>query len=371
MKGLNVGVIGNDGDWGHPPVPKQGPAGRGVGDMGFQAAHDMAAVRHPQKSAVPVDQAGVQQFHKRREMRVVAIVRRGRQQQQPVGLARHDLGQAAALRILARGGVGGADAVMRLVDYREVPSGALQLLQHRFLFGEIEGGQYERGAAERVTAHFQFSAFLPHGNAVGQNSERQTEAIAHFLLPLAQQRAGGGDDQDTVGASPSNEFGGDQPGFDGLAEAYAIRQQQSGAGQFQRPHQGHKLIGLDPDSPGFGGDHRARAGNLIQQGCLVQQPPGRERPRPFGVQRVALRHHFLLRVQHIPFQSEQIGVGAAEAQALLLTQILPFQYVPRQAAGANACAGYYLPSDRVHEGPAIESVLRLDAQRIMLGLRKS
>ena len=97
----------------------------------------MSAVARPRQPAVAVDQAGIKQLDQRGEMRVVAVVRRRSEQQQPVAASRDHLRQAPAQRVVTIRG-GGADAVMRLVDDRQVPRRTFEVLEHTFLFGEIQ-----------------------------------------------------------------------------------------------------------------------------------------------------------------------------------------------------------------------------------------
>ena len=67
-------------------------------------------------------------------MRIVSVMRRRGQQQQPVGLGRQHLGETAALVFLA-------DAMMRLIDDDQIPGDAFQLRQHAILLGEVDRGQ--------------------------------------------------------------------------------------------------------------------------------------------------------------------------------------------------------------------------------------
>ena len=93
-------------------------------------------------------------------MRIVAIVRRGGQQQQSVAAPRDHLRQPPAQRIVAIRAGGGTDAMMRLVDDRQVPRRTLEFLQHAFLLGEIERCQAKRDRVERIAAELKLPPLL-------------------------------------------------------------------------------------------------------------------------------------------------------------------------------------------------------------------
>ena len=103
-------------------------------DVRFQASDDVPAIRRSDQPARAVHQAGVQQRHQRRKMRIVPVMRRRRQQQQTVGLLGQNLGQAAALVLLA-------DAMMRLIDDDKVPGDSFQFRQHPVRLRKIHRGQ--------------------------------------------------------------------------------------------------------------------------------------------------------------------------------------------------------------------------------------
>ena len=74
---------------------------RRIADMDLHPPNDVATIRLPDKAAGAVHQRRVQQRDQRREMRIVAVMRSRRQQQQSVRAAGQDLGQPAALGVVA------------------------------------------------------------------------------------------------------------------------------------------------------------------------------------------------------------------------------------------------------------------------------
>ena len=79
------------------------------------------------------------------------------------------------------------------------------------------------------------------------DAEVEAELVPHLLLPLDLER-GRADDQDLPGAVPDDEFEGDHPGLDGLAEAHVVGDQQVDPWHLDRPHHGVKLVVLDVDA---------------------------------------------------------------------------------------------------------------------------
>src|ERR1700752_3099165 len=92
-------------------------------------------------------------------MRVVAVVRRSGQKQQPVTALRDDFSQASPLRLLAIH-AGTADAVMCLIDDSEVPGGALELLEPALWFGKGQRDQTERDGFEWIAAELEPAPLL-------------------------------------------------------------------------------------------------------------------------------------------------------------------------------------------------------------------
>ncbi len=121
-KSRTASVVDRDGDRLHAALTEQWPASARVADMGFQPAHDMAAIGGSDQAPGAVDQAGIEQRHQRGEMRIVAVMRCGGQQQQSIGDRGQDPGEQVAAAI-------GLGAMMRLIDDHQVPARSFQLRQ--------------------------------------------------------------------------------------------------------------------------------------------------------------------------------------------------------------------------------------------------
>ena len=55
--------------------------------MRLQPPHDMPPIQGACQAAAPIDQTGIEQLNQRDEVRTVAVMRRGGQQQQPLAVA--------------------------------------------------------------------------------------------------------------------------------------------------------------------------------------------------------------------------------------------------------------------------------------------
>ena len=77
--------------------------------------------------------------------------------------------------------------------------------------------------------------------------EVETEFLRELVLPLQQHRSRRSD-HDHVDAAPQQQFPHDQTGFDRLAEADIIGDQEVDARQFERLGERQKLVGIEPDA---------------------------------------------------------------------------------------------------------------------------
>ena len=93
------------------------------------------------------------------------------------------------------------------------------------------------------------TALLPDLREVGavEDREQQAEALFHLRLPLLQHR-GGGSDNDGVDFLPEQQLARDEAGFDGLAEAGIVRDEQIDPWQPERLAERLHLVGVDLDS---------------------------------------------------------------------------------------------------------------------------
>ena len=74
--------------------------------------------------------------------------------------------------------------------------------------------------------------------------EGQRELLPEFLLPLVTER-GGCQNEDAPDTAAEQEFGEDEPGFDGLAESNVVRDEQTDPGHAQGLQEGNELEVLD------------------------------------------------------------------------------------------------------------------------------
>ena len=77
--------------------------------------------------------------------------------------------------------------------------------------------------------------------------EVEAELLRQLVLPLQQHRSRRRDD-DHLDAAPQEQLSNDKTGFDRLAEADVVGDQQIDARQVQRLGQRKKLVGVQPDA---------------------------------------------------------------------------------------------------------------------------
>jgi hypothetical protein len=85
-----------------------------------------------------------------------------------------------------------------------------------------------------------------------EHLEAQSEALLQLVLPLRQDGRRAGHD-DVAHLLPQQQFAGDEPGLDGLAQANVIGDEQVHARQEQRLAQGFDLVGVDANAGAEGG----------------------------------------------------------------------------------------------------------------------
>ena len=79
------------------------------------------------------------------------------------------------------------------------------------------------------------------------DAEIEPELVPHLLLPLDLERRRA-DDQDLPGTVPDDQFEGDHPRLDGLAQAHVVSNQQVDPRHLDRPDHRVKLVILDVDA---------------------------------------------------------------------------------------------------------------------------
>ena len=87
---------------------------------------------------------------------------------------------------------------------------------------------------------------VPHQFAI-HDAEVEAELVPHLVPPLDLQRRRA-DDQDSAGPVADDEFQIDHPGFDGLAQAHVVSNQQVDPRHLDRPHHRVKLVVFDVDA---------------------------------------------------------------------------------------------------------------------------
>ena len=123
---LRCAAAGLHADRHHAAFAEQSLTGHRAADMRFEPPHDMPAIPSPDQPALPVNQAGIQQLDQRGEMCVVTVMRRRGQQQQSITASRDHFRQSPTQRVVAIRAGAGTDAMMRLVDDRQIPSWNVQ-----------------------------------------------------------------------------------------------------------------------------------------------------------------------------------------------------------------------------------------------------
>ncbi len=98
----------------------------------------------------------------------------------------------------------------------------------------------------RVDVDSPLPSQVPHQLAV-HDAEVEAELVPHLVPPLDLER-GRAEDQDPAGTVPEDQFEGDHPGLDGLAQANVVGDQQVDPRHLDRPDHGVKLVVLDVDA---------------------------------------------------------------------------------------------------------------------------
>ena len=108
--------------------------------------------------------------------------------------------------------------------------------------------------------------------------------------------------------------------------------------QFQRPHQRNKLVRLDPHATRLCQQQVSRPKHLLQQACLMQQPPGGQRARCIRPKIRTKQLDRFRRMQDIPLQAGQITPGTAQMQQCLRPERRHLKHVPGKPAHADAAS---------------------------------
>ena len=318
----------------HAPALKAFRAGFRIDDVRLQAAHHVIAIGFAAQVAPAIDEGRIEQLAQGGKRAVVAIVRRRSRQDQAVGDAGQDFGQAAALGVFTV--LPGAEVhdVVGLVEHNHVEAGALQKFEHTLLLKEIDGCQGQGRVIERVGAQLVLPTDLLHAGA-GEDIQAQAEALTHFRLPLVQQRPSWRDEQHAVGELVRHQFHDDDAGLDGLAEPDGVGQQEPDAAHANRPEDRHKLVRLDAEAARLDGQESVRPESLLQQERLVIHQPVADWPGPLRGQFPQRGLDGFERVKEFDLAVAERAVQTAQSVQCLHAERLCEHHFPAQPAGLH------------------------------------
>ena len=224
-----------------------------VGDVG-----GMHAVAEASLEAI-----SIQQRHEELEVRLFAVVRRGRHQEEVPGQGREQLPELVALGVFDLAAEHGGGHLVGLVADHQVPAavGGLELLLHVLVARElVESGDDEVGLQEPVAGARGLQL------VVGEDLEGQVEAPVQLVLPLLGQAAGA-DDQAALQVAAGDQLLDEQARHDGLAGTGVVGQQEA-----QRLARQHGLVDggdLVRQRVDHGGVHRQHRVEQVRQADAV------------------------------------------------------------------------------------------------------
>jgi len=336
QEGGVAGVVHHDRDGHDLPLREvDGLSGLGMSDLdvSLEPADDEIPVRRAPDLAAAVGQRAVEQLEQGREAPVVAVMGRGREQDQGIGRPGQDQGQLAALAGLAPVVVLGRALaiVVGLVQHHQVVAGPLQPVEDAILFEVVHRGQRHRQVVEGIGPQLGPLADALQLGPVGHD-QAQAEPLGHLCLPLLQERPGRGDDEDAAGSTACDQLRDDQAGLDRLAQADVVGQQQARARHPQASGDRHKLVGLDPQPTRLDGDQRRRAEGLLQKERLVVDQPVGQLRRAGRVDLMRDRPDLLERGQDVNLAAGKRPAGPPEPEQRLLAHRGRGDHLPAQAA---------------------------------------
>ena len=169
---------------------------------------------------LPFEAVAVEQGHEELEVGLLAVVRRGGQQQEMPGQRREQLAEPVALRVLDLvAEVGGAELVGFVAD-DQVPVGLLELGLGILVAAElVETANGQGVLAEPVAGSCGFE------RVIGHDLERQVEPAVEFVLPLLDEIAGA-NDQAPLQVAAGDQLLDEQPGHDRFAGPWIVGQQE-------------------------------------------------------------------------------------------------------------------------------------------------
>ena len=188
------------------------------------AAHQVRDVGHVDPVAeAALETVTVEQRHEELKVRLLAVVRRRRHQQEMPRQRREELPEPVTLGVLDLAAEHGGRHLVGLVADHEVPAGIgrLEFLLHILVARElVETGDDQVGFQEPVAGAGGLEL------VVGEDLERQVEAAVELVLPLLGQAARA-DDQAPLQVATNDQLLDEQAGHDGLAGARVVGEQEA------------------------------------------------------------------------------------------------------------------------------------------------
>ncbi len=227
-----------------------------------------------------LEAVAIQQRHEELEVLLLAVVRRGRHQEEVPGQGREQLAQPVALGVLDLAAEDGGGHLVGLVADHQVPAAVrgLELLLYVLVARElVEAGDDQVGFQKPVAGARGFQL------VVGEDLEGQMKAAIQLVLPLLGQAAGA-DDQAALQVAPGDQLLDEQAGHDGLAGAGVVGQQE--AQRLARQHglvDGGDLVRQRIDHGGVHRQHRVEEmgqadavglGDQAEEGAVAVETPG-------------------------------------------------------------------------------------------------
>ena len=181
---------------------------------------------------MPREPVGVEQAHEQLEVLLLAVVRRGGEEEEVPGVGLDPLCEQAPLGLLdlAREQLGGE--LVGLVEDDEVPVGGVVEDELEVLVAAelVQAGDQQVAVGERVARR---RALDP---IAGQEREVEVELLSQLRLPLLDERPRG-DDEAAPQVAANDELADEEPGHDRLAGAGVIGQEEA-----ERLARQHRLV---------------------------------------------------------------------------------------------------------------------------------
>jgi len=225
-------------------------------DLRFHAAHDCPPKRGRIGRNAPLETLRIEHLQQRRVRTFVPIVRRRGKKEPMFDMRREEREQLCALRVRRVDAVARRRALMHLIDDQQVETPRISVrirrqrgaehLERPAVLEPIEAHDCARKVTERIGADAAPSPQFANLVCV-DHLEGEAELLQHLAAPLMPKRRRA-QDEDATRPVPEQHFLNDEAGFDRLAEADVVRDQQINARHVERAHDGVELVILDRNS---------------------------------------------------------------------------------------------------------------------------